>query len=139
MKIQIVLIAIAVSNLAHSANAKSIFSENERAVQVVSAYMDEFQKGSSESLLALLETPFFHDRKKVIDDFAELRSIIEGLVKEKGGRDLGKVTYKVVTAKSEIDGQFGRSYIDVIAKVGDEGVLFRVRPRNVYRIVGISD
>lgn len=111
-------------------------SEQMRATDVVKGFIHCIETANTELCMNLLGTPYYHDSSRVITTMAELRTIIEGSVS--GNKRFPNVSYSVYDEVNRATKPFGQAHIDILVTAGNERILFRVRPGDVYKIVGLA-
>lgn len=112
-------------------------ANQERAADVVKGFIHCVETANAELCMNLLSTPYYHDSNRVITTMAELRGIIESSISG-GEKNFGNVEYAVYGEASTAGELFGQAYVDILVTTGSDKILFRVRPGDVYKIVGLT-
>ena len=101
---------------------------DQSASQVAEAWFNSLIRGNTAVTTSLSDVPFSFDREKEIDKLDELQRNFDAFVADKGGRDLKPSAIEIKSSSPD--------RVEIVLKIGDEGIVVFVRPGDAFKVVG---
>jgi hypothetical protein len=101
------------------------------ATQVARAWFHSLMRGETAVTTSLSAVPFDFDRKEEVKTLPDLKARYDGIVGDKGKRDLKETSARIESSSPE--------KVVVVLMIEDEGVAVTVKPGEAFRVVGFSD
>jgi len=112
----------------------------EEAKKLAKMWFIALMGGKVADVLAVSDVPFSWDRKKVIEDKADLEAMYEEVVAKKGARDVKPTKVEVAAgSRAFLEKGMPKDRVVVHLFVEDERVAVCIRPGKELKVVGFSD